>query len=232
MEDLTGSKLSFYTKRVTNGKITSIFFLGVTIFLFSAVMVLAAKPVLVRGQDVSDSPRATSPGKLNRATDAAQNAQGKLRSCQAREAAVKNRSEQIVKFSDNMLTKFASISARVQNFYTEKVQPSGKTVANYNTLLADIETKKASASAAVVQASATALAFSCEEAPKEQLRTFHQDMKRVIAALKEYRRSIRNLIVAVHTALGEGEKSASGAARKLIPTTTVTPTATGSGGTP
>lgn len=198
-------------------------------------MVLAAKPAVVRGEDATGTSKATAPGQLKRSSDAA-TIPGKLRSCQAKQEAVKKRSTQIVKFSDNMITKFSSISARVEKFYTEKVQPSGKTVASYSALLADIEAKKASASAAVAEASSTAAAFDCENAPKEQLTAFHQQMKKVTVALKEYRKSIRNLIVAVHTALGEGsDRSATaGAARnknKLTPTATTTPAATNSGGT-
>lgn len=250
---------------MTTGKLTSVIFFTITIFLFSTVVVLAAKPTVAKGERATDAAKASPVAKglvcggvsgkecpggfvcryednypdaqgvciKNQATASAE---GKRRSCEAKKTAVGNRSGQIIRFSNNMIDKFASISGRVQNFYTNKVIPSGNTVASYSALLADIEAKKASASAAVSEASSAAAAFDCDSAPKEQLTAFHQKMKGVITSLKEYRRSVRNLIVAVHTAFNQGEKSATGTARnknKLTPTTTptATPTATDSGGT-
>ncbi len=133
--------------------------------------------------------------------------EGKMRSCEAREAAINKRSAQLFKMVDNMEVKFSSISARVQDYYTSKVVPSGKTLSNYDDLVSDIDAKKASADAALATAQADIDSFSCDsDDPKALFIKFRKDMQEVKDALKEYRTSIKNLIVAVKS-LGTAEES-------------------------
>ncbi|HSX18683.1 MAG TPA: hypothetical protein VLE91_00955 [Candidatus Saccharimonadales bacterium] len=128
---------------------------------------------------------------------------GALRSCQAKEAAIKNRSMHLTQLAQNMETKFDAIANRVENYYTTKVVPGGKTVPNYDALVADIQTKKTAASTALTKAQNDANNFSCSGNPKTQLTQFREDMQLTKSALKNYRTSIRNLIVAVHSQSGE-----------------------------
>jgi hypothetical protein len=44
--------------------------------------------------------------------------------------------------------------------------------------------------------------FNCTGNPKDQLMLFREDMQSVKKALKDYRTSIKNLIVAVHSVTG------------------------------
>ncbi len=138
---------------------------------------------------------------------------GQLKSCQAREAAIKNRSLHLTKLATGMETKFDAIAGRVEAYYTAKVVPSGKTVSNYNTLVADIQTQKTNIQTAVTKAQNDANSFSCTgSTPKAQMTQFRIDMQSVKGALKEYRTSIKNLIVAVRSITGtensEGTPSA------------------------
>jgi len=130
------------------------------------------------------------------------------RACQAKEDAVKKRSLQLVKLATNMEVRFDTIAARVENFTTS----SGKTIPNYNALLADIAAKKAAVSAALVTSQADAANFSCtSNDPKGQLVKFRLDMQVVKDALKNYRSSIKNLIVTVRTTVsGTHEATESG----------------------
>lgn len=131
---------------------------------------------------------------------------GELRSCLARQQAVKNRSRNMIKMADNMLEKFASISARTQKFYTNKVVPSGKTVPGYETLLSKVQTEKETV-LGKLEVARTEADFSCDgDDPKEQVKEFRLSLQNVITALKDYRRSVRNLIVAVHSVTGELNK--------------------------
>jgi len=105
-----------------------------------------------------------------------------------------------VRMAQTMSVKFASHSTRVQTFYTTKLVPDGKTLGNYDTLLADIAAKKSVVDSALTLAVADAAAFSCTNAnPKVEISKFRMDMQKVIVALKGYRTAVRNLVVAVHT---------------------------------
>lgn len=127
----------------------------------------------------------------------------KLKACQAREDAIKKRSTRLTEMANNMLSKFDSIASRVEDYYTNKVVPSGKTVTNYDSLVSDIGTKKAAVQSALTAAQTDIAGFSCDGSdPKGQMTKFRDDMQNVKTALKDYRTSIKNLIVAVHSVTG------------------------------
>ena len=139
---------------------------------------------------------------INRLTEA------KLKACQARENAIKKRMEQLTKLVTTMQEKFGAIAGRVEEYYTSKVVPSGKTVANYDSLVADIQTKKGAVQTALTTAQGNAGSFACDgNDPKGQLIQFKDDMRAVKSALKDYRTSIKNLIVAVRSVTGTTERN-------------------------
>lgn len=134
-------------------------------------------------------------------------AEGRLRACQAKQQGVIKRMTQLEKMATNMLGKFSEIQARVEKYYIDKVLPSGKTVANYSVLLADIQTKKTAVQTAITAVKTGSAGFSCTIGdPKEQVKLFRDGMKEVKSALKAYRTSIRNLIVAVRSLGGKGNE--------------------------
>ena len=134
--------------------------------------------------------------------------EAKLKACQAREKAIKKRTEQLMKLATTMQEKFDAIAERVKEYYTSKVVPSGKTVANYDSLVADIQFKKEAVQTVLVTAQENAGSFACDgNDPKGQLAQFKDDMRAVKSALKDYRTSIKNLIVAVRSVIGTTERN-------------------------
>lgn len=125
------------------------------------------------------------------------------RSCEDRLNALKTRMTQLVRLADNQKSVFDSIADRVKTFYTDTVVPQGITVANYDALVADIDAKKAAVDTAISDAQAATDDFTCDEGSNARtaFSTFRTNMQAVKTALHQYRFSIRNLIVAVHTAL-------------------------------
>lgn len=136
----------------------------------------------------------------NRLTEA------KLKTCQARESAIKTRFESLNRLVTTMEEKFDAIAVRVEEYYTTKVVPSGKTVANYDLLVADIANSKATVQTALAKAESDIAGFGCDEAdPKGQMTAYRLDMQSVIQELKDYRTSIKDLIVAVRSIMGTTE---------------------------
>lgn len=151
-----------------------------------------------------DYPKASAP----RASQASPT--GILRACQARESAIKTRMTHLTKFAENMMNKFDKHVTRVEKYYTEKVVPSGKTVTKYDSLVSDINSKKVVVQAALTKAQNDVSGFNCAAGnPKGAMTQFRQDMQTVKKALKDFRTSTKNLIVAVHTVVS-GEASESG----------------------
>lgn len=171
---------------------TAIALLSLGIILFSPSIVLAedsgasARPVLA-------SPR------------------GKTVSCQARMDAVTKRSVQLTQRAQKMEDNFGKIAQKVETYYTTKLTASGVTVANYSSLVSDIAAKKAAVDAALTDAQSKAASFSCADvaSAKTQVQDFRIAMQKVIRALKEYKTSVKNLIVAVRTAAGKFKPSSS-----------------------
>lgn len=124
----------------------------------------------------------------------------KMRSCIARESVVKNRLEKLWTLSTNIESVFDRHATKVKNYYAEKVLPSGKTVSNYSTLVADIDTKKAAVDAALNEAKTQVMSFSCDsDNPRLVVSQFRLDMLATKKALQNYKVSIKNLIVAVRS---------------------------------
>lgn len=135
------------------------------------------------------------PEKLQQRLDEA-----KLRVCEARENIIKNRSLALERLVENILEKFDAITLRVKNYYTNKVVPSGQTLENYDALVSDIEAKKTAVKTAIQKAKDDFKDFECDgDDPKGALVKFRESMHTVKQALKDYKTSIRNLIVAVHS---------------------------------
>lgn len=129
---------------------------------------------------------------------------GRLKSCEARQESLIKRAEKLLERATKMQEKFDKIALRVETYYTEKVLPEGKVVSNYDALVADIAAKKALVGAALTKAQTDADNFTCDGATvKDQMTQYRKDMQGVIKALKNYRTSIKNLIIAVRSVNGE-----------------------------
>ncbi len=118
----------------------------------------------------------------------------KLKVCQIREKSIDNIMSRIAERGQKQLDLFTTIATRVETFYTTK----GKTLSNYDALVADVNAKKAAAQAAVDQVKSDKANFKCDGTdPKGAADSFKNDLKLEISALKDYRTSIKNLIVGV-----------------------------------
>lgn len=103
-----------------------------------------------------------------------------------------------------MLGKFDAILARVQEFYTTKLVPAGKTVSNYDALASDVNVKKAQVQTDLANAQADVTGFSCTgDNPKGQMTQYRLDMQLVKKDLQAYRTSIKNMITAIKGLVGE-----------------------------
>lgn len=139
---------------------------------------------------------------------------GRMHACQDRENSVKTRMSHLTQLAKMMQEKFDQHVMRVENYYTNKVLPSGKTVANYDSLVLDIQTKKALVQAALTTAQTETNQFDCSQVnPKSQVTQFKQDMQIVKKALKNYRTSIKNLIVAIHSVTGAQNREGTGSSK-------------------
>ena len=180
-------------KEIMNMKISSSFFL---FFLAFAVVVPSA--FAVGKPDGAGMGRATQ-GEM-RSNRQITPGEGKMRACQARESSIKNRMTHLAQLATTMEVNFDKHAQRVEDYYNNKVVPSGKTVVNYESLVTNIQTQKTAVQTALATAQTDASAFSCTSGtPKEQTTKFREDMQAVKQALKAYRTAIKDLIVAVRS---------------------------------
>ena len=176
------------------------------------------KPASVGG-NLSNKPSGSPPFGKIRLEEA------KLRVCQLREKHITNRSNQMIRHANRMVGVFGSIAARIQNYYLTKLVPQGKTLPNYDALVLDIQTNRNALSPLLAAVQTDAANFKCDgDNPKGQLDQFKTDMHAVIAGLKAYKKSVRNLIVAVASIRGAGEGNATGSAAQPSIEPTAVPT--------
>ena len=128
-------------------------------------------------------------------------AEAKQKVCETRKKIIVNRSNKIAERAQKQFEVFQNHAQRVDDYYNNKLLPKGIIVPNYEALKADIAAKKDAVQVAIEAAKAAAANFDCAG----QLATFREDMREAIAALKEYRTSIRNFIVAIRTAKANAE---------------------------
>jgi uncharacterized membrane protein YqiK len=135
-------------------------------------------------------------------------ADAKLQACEKRQTVISNIMKRISDRGQKQIDLFSGIAARTQAFYEKK----GKTLSNYDALVADVAAKKESAQDAVAMIAAHGTEFDCNsEDPKGSVTSFREHQKQAIAALKEYKTSVKNLIVGVKSVQGvtssEGERN-------------------------
>lgn len=149
--------------------------------------------------DGNDSPKdrvmtAQNAGRERAAEAKARLESAQLKRCEAQEKAITNIMARIGDRGQKHLDLFTTISDRVQAFYAEK----GYTLDNYDSLVADVNAKKEAAQAVVDEVQAADTDFACEgDNPRGVASGFKAALQEQIAALKEYRTAVKNLIVGV-----------------------------------
>jgi hypothetical protein len=132
----------------------------------------------------------------------------KLRVCQNRSKSIKNILNHSAIHGARHLSVFTKIYERVKAFYEAK----GKTLSNYDALVADVDAKKLAAENAVNAVKTASTEFNCEgENPKADAAAFKEKVKVMRTELHEYRTSIKNLIVGVKSVQSAEAKSDDGA---------------------
>ena len=118
----------------------------------------------------------------------------KLKACKNREKAITNIMSRLSDRGQKQLDLFSSIATKTEMFYAEK----GKVVASYDTLVADLATKKAVAQAAIDTIKSNSTTFKCDGTdPKGMVSSFKDSLKAETAAINDYKTAVKNLIVAV-----------------------------------
>lgn len=194
----------------------------VTISIISLVFLFVFAPVAVANHPYPEMPRirgeqtaTPSSTEQDSLSDQIQNkkdliqeglSKNNLIICERLEAGINSRSGNLVNKVNKHTARFDRISNKVQDFYTEKMVPKGITVENYDALVGDISTKKAVVDEAVAKASSTISDFDCSsDHPKQLLSDFKDQMQSVIKSLKDYRKSVVNLIIAVRTSFNNAK---------------------------
>jgi len=167
------------------------------------------RPRVLHGEDQATSSATKREQALQRVHDRLEKLQEKFearlearaeRLCERVEAKITKRSDQLVNRAHRMTDRFDKIAERVKEYYTEKLIPLEATIDNYNALVADVTAKGVAVDEALENAESSIDEFDCNgDTPKGVLTLFREDMKSVIAALKEHRTAVVNLIVAVRT---------------------------------
>ena len=159
---------------------------AVVVFVMAAIL-----PVAVAAQPAS--------AEENRAAVQTRLADAKLRACQKRQTAITNIMMRIAHRGQKQLDLFSTIAERTETFYTNK----GKTLSDYDALVADVAAKKAAAQTMVDTIKSTSTTFDCSgDDPKGFVNAFLESLKNEITALKDYKTSVKNLIVGVKSVQG------------------------------
>lgn len=160
------------------------------------------------GSDAASSHKSITTGQAN---GQGHLIDGQLKACQNRQKAIKKIMARIANRGQKQITVFSIIATRTQTFYTSK----GKTLSNYDALVADVNAKQTAAQTVVDTIKSDSTSFNCDGSdPKGFVSSFQDSLKSEISSLQEYRTSVKNLIVGVksvqETAAPTGSKTTGG----------------------
>lgn len=118
--------------------------------------------------------------------------------CGAHVQVAELRESSMSKRAGNMTTRLDKIASMVENYYTTKLVPAGKTVSNYDSLVSDVNAKKAALDPLVSKVQSDSTALTCTNgAARGQFQNFRTDASSLLAAFRAYRLSVINLVQAV-----------------------------------
>lgn len=179
-------------------KRAGVFAAAIALTFVTGSTVLALPPQASVHAQAAGPTSSTNQAVQARANGQAHLAAAQLRACQNREKAINSIMSRIDTRAKNQITLFGTIATRVENFYTQK----GKTVSNYDQLVAAVNTAKDKANTdfATMQSGSN---FTCSaNDPKGMVTTFQTYLKTEISDLQNYRTAVKNLIVGVAKAQG------------------------------
>lgn len=136
-------------------------------------------------------------------------AAAKAKACDNKKRVITNIENRIASRGQKRMDVISKIAERVEQFYTNK----NLSVSNYDGLVADVNAKKANVQTTLDTIKADAANVStvtCGEGHGSMAVTqFKTDLKAEQAALKAYHTSVKNLLVAVKTAVGSSSTEGS-----------------------
>ncbi|MCL4392828.1 hypothetical protein M1145_01655 [Patescibacteria group bacterium] len=142
------------------------------------------------------SPNPSNKGLSKKPTNAISHA------CFGRTLAIKNRSSNLIKLINTTVSKFSTITSRVEQYYQNTLFPSGKTLPNYNLLINTISQNKDNVLAMQTTIDNEYNNFTCTNVKsfKTETQSFNKNLINTLNLLKTYRSSIIALIVALKSA--------------------------------
>lgn len=159
---------------------------------------------VIESVNISPSPSATpvvDPSKLKNTVRLGNKEQvkamlegTKLQACKSREEAIRTRQRSLVRLASGQLKIMDNWVKRLTDFYEEK----GLKIENYNDLLSSIDAARSNLIQSLDEASSLTENFSCEaDNPKGLYNQFRQKMQETKRNMFEYRKAIKNLLVAI-----------------------------------
>jgi hypothetical protein len=126
-------------------------------------------------------------------------ADAKLKVCQTREKNITTIMADLSDRGTKRIDVITKIAERTEAFYVK----SGKTLANYDALVANVNAKHVAATAAVAAVKDTSVTFKCDGTdPKGAAGSFKSSLKTEDQALKEYKTAVKDLIAGVKSIQG------------------------------
>lgn len=131
----------------------------------------------------------------------------RLKACEDNETEIDDTMTAIDSRGQLKINLFSQIADRTETFYVKK----GNVLADYNALVAAVNSKKVAAQAAVDAAITSSVGFKCDgNNPKGVADDFKGKIGAMNDALKEYRTAVKNLIVGVKSVQSTTKPEAQG----------------------
>jgi hypothetical protein len=130
----------------------------------------------------------------------------RLEKCKEREARINEKMKKISERKAKQVEVFNKIAERTMTFYEE----NNLTLANYDALVADVVAKRGIADAEIENLKNTTVDFKCDsEDPLKVSEAFKTARESVKKAMKDYKTSVKNLIVGVKSVTPSTESESS-----------------------
>jgi hypothetical protein len=118
----------------------------------------------------------------------------KLKVCKIREKVIDNTLTRIADRGSRHLALITDVATKTEAFYAK----SGKTLSNYDTLVAAVNSDQAAAQTAANLVKSDSTSFSCDGTdPTGVVQTFRDDVKAEVTALQTYRTAVKDLLAGV-----------------------------------
>lgn len=132
----------------------------------------------------------------------------KLEACKKKEASINSAMKKIAEQRAKQADVFDKIADRTMAFHDEK----NLTVANYDALVKTVTDKRAAVDAEIANIKKSTVDFKCDSAdPLKVSDTFKSAREGLMTAMKDYKTSVKDLIVAVKQAAEKTSSTESGA---------------------